>query len=167
MNFLFFKRHIHWSYGWDSVSKANSFTTRLYFVRTSITLLQENQAAWRPASSRTNTKPFKRLCFPGSASRTCSTTPTAATSITLFPTTSSAHSPVMDRTPGAGEVMPCHFLKFSLEVIKYEKQTNRPVLKWVCKCFILPAIIKEPVLFSSDLDDFLAVYVPKRVWTEL
>lgn len=42
------------------------------------------------------------LFFVDSASRTCSTTPTAATLIMLFPMMNSAHLLVMDRTPGAG-----------------------------------------------------------------
>lgn len=40
--------------------------------------------------------------FVDSASRTCSTTPTAATLIMLFPMMNSARLLVMDRTPGAG-----------------------------------------------------------------
>lgn len=44
------------------------------------------------------------LFFVDSASRTCSTTPTAATLIMLFPMMNSAHLLVMDRTPGAGMV---------------------------------------------------------------
>lgn len=44
------------------------------------------------------------LFFVDSVSRTCSTTPTAATLIMLFPMMNSAHLLVMDRTPGAGMV---------------------------------------------------------------
>lgn len=50
-------------------------------------------------------------CFSGSASNPCSTTPTTVTLTMLSPTTSSALSPVTDRTPGAGKggiVVLCH-----------------------------------------------------------